>query len=85
MDIQSRLHNLGITIIQEVTTIFEILYSGKLRIQSAVLTVRVCSDQKLIDLLQGKVSLEGILGPSILYTRWYSTLTSKLIEEVCLS
>ena len=64
LDIQSRLQNLDITIIQETPTNFEIHYIGKLRIQSESLTVRVSSDQRLIDLLHGKVSLEGILGPS---------------------
>ncbi len=64
LDIQARLHTLGITIMQKAPANFEIRYSGKLRIQSASLTIRVSSDQKLIDLLQGKVSLEGILGPA---------------------
>ena len=64
LDIQARLQTLGITIMQETSATFEIRNSGKLRIQSASLTVRVCSDQKLIDLLQGKVLLEGILGPA---------------------
>ena len=63
LDIQSRLHNLGITIIHESPSTFEIHYCSKLRIQSAVLTVRVRSDHRLIDLLQEKVSIEGILGP----------------------
>ena len=64
LDIQARLHVIDITIIQEVSAHFEVHYSGKLRIQSTSLTVKVCSDQKLFDLLQGKISLEGILGPA---------------------
>ena len=63
LDIQARLHSIGITVIQEVPAHFEVRYSGKLRIQSASLTVKVYSDQKLLDFLQGKISLEGILGP----------------------
>jgi hypothetical protein len=63
LDIQTRLHTIGITIIQEVPTHFEVRYSGKLRIQSTSLTVKVCSDQKLLDLLQGRISLEDILDP----------------------
>jgi hypothetical protein len=51
LDIQARLHTLDITIKQETTTNFEIRYSGKVRIQSVSLTVKVCSDQKLLDLL----------------------------------
>ena len=64
MDIQSRLHNIVITIIQELKAFFEIQYTTKLRIQSAVLTVWVQSDQKLNDLLRGTSSLDGILGPA---------------------
>ena len=47
LDIQARLHTIGITIIQEVSAHFEVRYRGKLRIQSTSLTVKVCSDQKL--------------------------------------
>ena len=54
LDIQVRLHVIGITIIQEVPAHFEVHYSGKLHIQSTSLTVKVCSDQKLLDLLQGR-------------------------------
>ena len=64
LDILARLRTIGITIIQEAPAHFEVHYSGKLRIQSTSLTVKVCSDQKLLDLLQGKISLEGILGPA---------------------
>jgi hypothetical protein len=64
LDIQTRLHTIDITIIQEVTTHFEVHYSGRLRIQSTSLTVKVYSDQKLLDLLQGTISLEVILGPT---------------------
>ena len=71
LDIQSRLQNIGITIIQELNASFEIQYTTKLRIQSAALTVWVQSDQKLTDLLQGIISLDGILGPA----------TITLIEE----
>jgi hypothetical protein len=71
LDIQARLHTLGIMIIQEASANFEIHYSGKLRIQSVSLTVRVCSDQNLIDFLQGKVSLEGILGPVTIVPPWF--------------
>jgi hypothetical protein len=71
LDIQSRLHSIGITIIQELKTSFEIQYTTKLRIQSASLTVWVQSDQNLTDLLRGVSSLDGILGPA----------TITLIEE----
>jgi hypothetical protein len=63
LDIQSRLHSIGITIIQELNAVFEIQYTTKLRIQSVSLTVWVQSDQKLTDLLRGITSLYGILGP----------------------
>ena len=71
LDIQSRLHSIGITIIQELNAFFEIQYTTKLRIQSASLTVWVQPDQKLTDLLRGITSLDGILGPA----------TITLIEE----
>jgi hypothetical protein len=62
LDIQSRLYSIGVTIIQELNAVFEIQYTTKLRIQSVSLTVWVQSDQKLIDLLRGITSLDGILG-----------------------
>jgi hypothetical protein len=71
LDIQSRLQNIGITILQELNASFEIQYTTKLRIQSASLSVWVQSDQKLTDLLQGITFLDGILGPA----------TITLIEE----
>ncbi len=55
VDIQARLHSIGIMVIQEVPAHFEVRYSGKLRIQSVSLTVKVYSDQKLLDFLQGKI------------------------------
>jgi hypothetical protein len=64
LDIQSRLHSIGITIIQDLHAVFEIQYTTKLRIQSASLSVWVQSDQKLTDLLQGITVLDGILGPA---------------------
>ena len=64
LDIQSRLHNIGITIIQELNAFFEIQYTTKLQIQSASLTVWVQPDQKLTDLLRGITSLDVILGPA---------------------
>ena len=64
LDIQSRLHSIGITIIQDLHAVFEIQYTTKLRIQSASLSVWVQSDQKLTDLLQGITFLDGILGPA---------------------
>jgi hypothetical protein len=64
LDIQSRLHSIGITIIQDLHAVFEIQYTTKLRIQSASLTVWVQSDQKLTDLLQGITSLDVILVPA---------------------
>jgi hypothetical protein len=63
LDIQSRLHSIGITIMQDLNAVFEIQYTTKLPIQSVSLTVWVQSDQKLTDLLRGITALDGILGP----------------------
>jgi hypothetical protein len=41
-------------------------YSRKLRLETTALTVLVRSDSKLEDIMQGKVSIEGIMGSASL-------------------
>jgi hypothetical protein len=61
-DIITKLKGTGLQILREDLANFEIKYSRKLRLETTALTILVRSDSKLEDIMQGKVSIEGIMG-----------------------
>jgi hypothetical protein len=63
-DIITKLKGIGLQILREDLAKFEMKYSRKLRLETTVLTIIVRSDSKLEDIMQGKVSIEGIMGPA---------------------
>jgi hypothetical protein len=65
-DIIPKLKGTGLQILREDLAKFEMKYSRKLRLETTVLTVLVRPDSKLEDIMQGKVSIEGIMGSASL-------------------
>jgi hypothetical protein len=62
-DIIIKLKGTGLQILREDLAKFEMKYSRKLRLETTALTILVRSDSKLEDIImQGKVSIEGIMG-----------------------
>jgi hypothetical protein len=63
-DISLKLKGTGMQILREDLAKFEMKYSRKLRLETTTLTVLVRSDSKLEDIMQGKIFIEGIMGPA---------------------
>jgi hypothetical protein len=63
-DIITKLKGTGLHILREDLAKFEMKYSRKLRLETTALTILVRSDSKLGDIMQGKISIEGIMRPA---------------------
>jgi hypothetical protein len=61
-DIITKLKGTGLQILREDLAKFEMKYRRKLRLETTDLTILVRSDSKLEDIMQGRASIEGIMG-----------------------
>ena len=61
-DIITKLQEIGMLILREDLVKFEMKYSRKLRLETTALTVLVRPNSQLEDIMQGKISIEGVMG-----------------------
>jgi hypothetical protein len=76
-DIITNLKGTGLQILREDLAKFEMKYSRKLRLETTALTIPVRSDSKLEDNMQGRVSIELIMGSAT-----FTILNDEVVDTV---